>query len=108
MLNADGTAFEYITTSKELPAAGSYFTTKLALEEKLDQILLPAVPVSCASTAGWGDVNQDQKIDAADIEALALVLVLKAPEGSVAEYGDVNGDGMITIADLVALINKIK
>ena len=108
MLNADGTAFEYITTSKELPAAGSYFTTKLALEEKLDQILLPAVPVSCASTAGWGDVNQDQKIDAADIEALALVLVLKAPEGLVAEYGDVNGDGMITIADLVALINKIK
>jgi len=108
MLNADGTAFEYIPTGKTLPALSSYFTTKLSDEEKLEQIILPALPVSYSRSAGWGDVNQDQKIDASDIEALALVLVLKAPEGSGVEYGDVNGDGMITIADLVALINQVK
>jgi hypothetical protein len=107
-LNDSGTAFEYITTSKSLPAIGSYFTTKLADEERLEQILLPAVPVSRSKSAGWGDVNQDQQIDASDVQALALVLVLKAPEGAGVEYGDVNGDGKITIADLVTLINQVK
>ena len=44
-------------------------------------------------------------IDAADIEALAKTLVLKAP---AVEYGDVDGDGFITISDLVRLINQVK
>ena len=107
-LNDSGTAFEYSAINKSLPAMGSYFTTKLADEERLEQILLPAVPVSRSKSAGWGDVNQDQRIDASDIQALALVLVLKAPEGAGVEYGDVNGDGKITIADLVTLINQVK
>ena len=107
-LNESGSAFEYVTTNTTLPAMGSYFTTKLAAEEKLEQILLPAVPFSSSKSAGWGDVNQDRQIDASDVQALALVLVLKAPEGSGVEYGDANGDGKITIADLVTLINQVK
>lgn len=107
VLNEEGTAFEYITANKSLPASTSYFTTKLAEEEKLEQILLPSVPWSYSKSAGWGDVNQDQKIDASDVETLAKVLVLKAPEGTGVEYGDVDGDGKITIADLVFLINQV-
>ena len=108
MLNSTGTAFEYITTNKTLPAMTSYFTTKLAEENRLEQILLPVVPISYSKAAGWGDVNQDQTLDAQDMQSLAKILVLKAPEDAVIEYGDVNGDGVITIADLVALINQIK
>ena len=108
MLNSTGTAFEYITTNKTLPAMTSYFTTKLAEENRLEQILLPVVPISYSKAAGWGDVNQDQTLDAQDMQSLAKILVLKAPEDAAIEYGDVNGDGVITIADLVALINQIK
>lgn len=108
VLNEAGTAFEYITTGKTVSPMGSYFTTKLSDEEKLDQILLPEVPQSYSKSGGWGDVNLDNKVDAADIEVLAKVLVLKAPEGSGIEYGDLNGDGKLTIADLVFLINQVK
>lgn len=107
MLNERGTAFEYVTTTKTLPAISSYFTTKLAEEEKLERILLPEIPWSCSKSAGWGDINLDQKWDDADVEALARTLVLKTPEGVCVEYGDVDGDGKITIADLVSLINKV-
>ena len=108
MLNGNGTAFEYVTTSTQLPALSSYFVTKLAEEQMSQQILLPNVPVSMSKVAGWGDVNQDQVIDAVDVGVLAKTLVLKAPEGTGIEYGDVDGDGRITIADLVLLINQVK
>ena len=107
MLNNEGTAFEYVTVNKTLPALSSYFTTKLAEEEKLERIMLPEIPRSRSKSAGWGDINLDQKLDDADVEALARTLVLKTPEGLCVEYGDVDGDGKITIADLVSLINKI-
>lgn len=105
MLNPEGTAFEYVTKATTLPSLTTYFTTKLSDEQRLEQILLPFVPKSKSAGAGWGDVNQDQVIDAADIEALAKTLVLKAP---AVEYGDVDGDGFITISDLVRLINQVK
>ena len=107
MLNADGTAFEYVTKSTALPALSSYFTSKLAEEEEPAPIILPFVPQSTAKTAGWGDINQDEVLDALDVEVLANTLVLKAPEGTRIEYGDVDGDGRITIADLVRLINQV-
>ena len=107
MLNAEGTAFEYVTKATALPAMGTYFTSKLAEGERLEQILLPQVPQSL-SPYQWGDITQDQVMDDADTEALAKTLVLCAPEGIGLEYGDVNGDGTISIADLVELINRIK
>lgn len=106
MLNESGTAFEYVSTSKAISAIGAYFTTKLADEERLEQIPLPELPQSL-NKSPWGDVTQDQVIDDSDIEALARTLVLKTPEGIGLEYGDLNGDGKITIVDLVLLINKI-
>ncbi|MBQ6192085.1 MAG: C10 family peptidase [Bacteroidaceae bacterium] len=44
VLNAEGTAFEYTTTNKTLPAQASYFTTELPDEERLASIQLPPVP----------------------------------------------------------------
>ena len=108
LLNAEGTAFEYTTTNKTLPAISSYFTAKVSEEDRLQQILLPAVPRSQSRAAGWGDVTLDGHIDEADVASLAQILVLKAPEGTGVEYGDVNGDGKLTIADLVSLINQMK
>ena len=107
MLNADGTAFEYVTKSTALPAMSSYFVSKLAEEEEPAPIILPFMPKSTAKTAGWGDVNQDEVLDKTDADVLAQTLVLKAPEGTGIEYGDVDGDGHITIADLVRLLNQI-
>ncbi len=45
ILNAEGTAFEYITTTKILPAQAPYFTTNLPEELRLDSIVLPEIPV---------------------------------------------------------------
>lgn len=107
MLNADGTAFEYVTKTTALPAMSTYFTSKSAEEEEPAPIILPYVPLSAAKIAGWGDVNQDEVLDADDVDVLAKTLVLRAPEGTGIEYGDVDFDGRITIVDLVRLINQI-
>ncbi len=45
ILNEEGTAFEYITTTKLLPAQAPYFTTNLPEELRLDSIVLPEIPV---------------------------------------------------------------
>lgn len=107
MINSDGTCFEYVTKATQLPALSSYFTSKLAAEERPSQIILPSVPQSISPMVEWGDINQDKMLDSADIDVLAKALVLKAPDGTVIEYGDVDGDGYITIADIVRLINKV-
>ena len=107
MINSDGTCFDYITKATQLPALSSYFTSKLAVEERPSQIILPLVPQSTSPMVEWGDVNLDNVLNSTDIDILAKTLVLKAPEGTVIEYGDVDGDGHITIADLVRLINKV-
>ena len=107
MINSDGTCFDYVTKATQLPALSSYFTSKLAAEERPSQIILPSVPQSISPIVEWGDINQDKILDSTDIDVLAKALVLKAPDGTVIEYGDVDGDGYITIADLVCLINKV-
>ncbi len=45
VLNNEGTAFEYVTTTKALPAQAPYFTTDLPEELRLESIVLPEVPV---------------------------------------------------------------
>ena len=107
MLNADGTAFEFVSKSTQLPALSSYFVTKLAEEDKPEQIILPFLPESSCKTAGWGDLNQDTVVNENDVDVLAKTLALKAPEGTGIELGDVDGDGRLTIADLVRLINQV-
>lgn len=107
MLNADGTAFEFVDKSTQLPALSSYFVTKLAEEDKPEQIMLPFLPESSSKIAGWGDLNQDMGVNENDVDVLARTLVLKVPEGTCIEYGDVDGDGRLTIADLVRLINQV-
>ena len=46
VLNADGTAFEYVTKLTALKAMTPYFTTELSNEERLDSIVLPKIPAS--------------------------------------------------------------
>ena len=46
VLNAEGTAFEYVTALTALDAQASYFTTSLSTEEMPDSIVLPAIPAS--------------------------------------------------------------
>ena len=44
VLNTDGTAFEYSSTSKILTGLNTYFTTNLPADERLSSIQLPDVP----------------------------------------------------------------
>ena len=46
ILNADGTAFEYVTSNTTLAALSTYFTTNLPEEERLPSIVLPDIPVT--------------------------------------------------------------
>ena len=46
MLNADGTAFEYVTTTKAVPAMEPYFTTNLPADLRPENIVLPEIPVN--------------------------------------------------------------
>ena len=46
MLNAEGTAFEYVTSLKAVGAMAPYFTTSLTEEERPETIELPIIPES--------------------------------------------------------------
>ena len=54
ILNEDGTAFEYVTVLKVLPAQASYFTTNLSEEQRLPSIVLPDLSVA----TGIQDVSE--------------------------------------------------
>ena len=47
-----------------------------------------------------GDANGDDKIDVADITAIASYILGSAPEGFNADNADVNSDGKIDVADI--------
>jgi len=98
VLNAEGTAFEYVTTSKTLGALCSYFTTTLPEELRLPSIQLPEVPKARGKA---GDLNGDDKIDIAD----AVSVLNMMAEGTYNSFADLNGDGHVDIADFVSILN---
>ena len=98
ILNADGTAFEYVTTATAMTALASYFTTNLSEELRLPSIVLPEIPKAPGKA---GDLNDDGKIDIADAVS---VLNLMA-EGTYNKTADLNGDGKVDIADFVSVLN---
>ena len=51
MLNAAGTAFDYVTTTTTLTGQGTYFTTDLSAENRLASIVLPDLSVLKAELA---------------------------------------------------------
>ena len=51
MLNAAGTAFDYVTTTTTLTGQGTYFTTDLSAENRLASIVLPDLSVLKAEVA---------------------------------------------------------
>ena len=56
-------------------------------------------------TAGavTGDVNGDEEVNIADVNAVIEIIFLNVPDMAA----DVNGDGEINIADVNAIINII-
>ncbi|MBQ0070189.1 MAG: hypothetical protein KBT09_10650, partial [Bacteroidales bacterium] len=65
--------------------------------------------LACAAMANAaiklkGDVNHDNDVDIADVNA-TINMILGTAERS--DAGDLNGDGVIDIADLNAIINLI-
>ncbi len=54
-----------------------------------------------------GDINQDQQINALDIEALAQYLYYDGPAPDPLEVADVNGDHVVNDQDLVALSRQV-
>ncbi|MBO7068129.1 MAG: C10 family peptidase [Bacteroidaceae bacterium] len=54
VLNAEGTAFEYVTTNMTLPALSSYFTTNLPEDVRPSSIILPVI---AESTDGIRDIE---------------------------------------------------
>lgn len=57
VLNAEGTAFEYVTTNTTLTGLSAYFITPLSDEERLPSIVLPMVP---ESPDGIREVNNEK------------------------------------------------
>ena len=98
ILNADGTAFEYVTANTLLTGLAPYFTTPLSEEERPAIIVLPEIP---KAPLQQGDVNGDFTIDIAD--AVTVLNVMAGGGESI--NADVNGDGQVDIADFVTVLN---
>ena len=54
-----------------------------------------------------GDVNEDGKVDAADVIALADYIMEPVNEGFPVKQADMNGDNLIDVYDIVALCNYL-
>ena len=64
ILNEEGTAFEYITIARTLPAQAPYFTTNLLEELRPASIVLPEIPVSKEEDPdGINDLKASQATD---------------------------------------------
>ena len=100
IMNADGTAFEYTTTNKSLPALTAYFTTDLSDELRLPSIVLPEVPKASVQKK-TGDLNGDSRTDIADA---VCILDIMSTE-SYSKDADLNNDGKVDIADFVCILD---
>jgi len=100
VLNADGTAFEYVTTTTALASLASYFTTTLPEDVRQPLITLPKVPK--ASTKA-GDLNGDSYIDIADAVCILEIMA----SGTSDTKADINRDGNVDIADFVCILEMM-
>lgn len=90
----------------------------------VEQPSLEAIPVAYAASAADddfdplpptepgqrfrpGDVNNDGRIDQADVEATVRILLGGDTTGLVRAAADLNGDNKITVTDLVCIIKKL-
>ena len=100
ILNAEGTAFEYVSSNNTLHALGTYFTTNLPEGLRLPSIVLPEIPKAPVVTA-TGDLNGDAVVDIAD--AVGILNLMSG--GDFNPLADINGDGTVDIADFVSILN---
>ena len=101
ILNAEGTAFEYKSTSTTLTGLTSYFTTSLPEELRLESIVLPEVPKAIVQVRG--DINGDAVVDIAD--AVSILNIMADEIGAYKAIADINKDGVVDIADFVTILN---
>lgn len=101
VINASGTAFEYIAGNTTLNALTPYFTTILPEGLRLQNIVLPEIPSKPQQS---GDLNGDAQIDISDA---VYLLDLMASGGTEEELlkGDMNRDGVIDISDFVFILD---
>lgn len=78
ILNEEGTAFEYVTTTKTLPAMASYFTTNLTDELTPDSIPLPEIPASPVRKAVLDEMVDSVAIEANRYDELTLKRTFQA------------------------------
>ena len=57
--------------------------------------------------AGSGDVNNDGKINAADIQKIVNYIIGKPSQPFIMEEADCNNDGKVNVADIISIVNKI-
>ena len=72
MLNAEGTAFEYITTAKALTGMAPYFTTTLPENLRLESIVLPEIPVKPINIATLDETAVGWGVEAGTFDVLTL------------------------------------
>ena len=78
ILNEEGTAFEYVTALKTLPAMASYFTTNLTGEAIPDSIPLPEIPASPTRSLVLDEMAENADIEANRYDELTLKRTFEA------------------------------
>ena len=100
VLNNEGTAFDYVTFVKTLPALSCYFSTDLPEELRLPSIVLPEIP---KAPVLQGDLNGDGTVDIADGVFILTIMAGEETEEGLRQ-GDLNKDGKVDIADFVSIL----
>lgn len=81
--------------------------TSSNMKRLLIVVMLFLLP-SCLMADGWGDVNQDGKVDETDIADLKNYLMGNPSGNFKVDNADINDDGGVNLADIVALIEYVK
>lgn len=104
-MEADSTGFDQqpdvVQPSLEVMPIAAYAAA--AADDDFD----PLPPTEPGQRFRPGDVNNDGRINQADVEATVRILLGGNTTGLVRAAADLNGDNKITVTDLVCIIKKL-
>lgn len=104
---------DYITPDNIITAA----QVKVARDKGWSVMKRQSIFYGGVNYAGWGDVNGDNKIDEADLDAISMIIMGKMADidvGIEGKYidsqfaGDLNNDMKTNAADIVIMVNILK
>lgn len=104
---------DYITPDNIITAA----QVKVARDKGWSVMKRQSIFYGGVNYAGWGDVNGDNKIDEADLDAISMIIMGKIADidvGIEGKYidsqfaGDLNNDMKTNAADIVIMVNILK